>query len=295
MGLGLVSLLVTLSIGASLAVPVWAKEGDGRGRTVSGVVLDERGNPLQVELAIDGDPPVFKWSSDGAGRFRIVNVPPTAKDLIYRGKRIDTGSYDLPMGQEEMRVVIYRHPGISVTLVDARGHRMRGIRVVAKRVDSPEPAQEIYDPIVGGSGAIGLPPGKYLFSAPEHPDVMRQTIEIVAAQPVRLTLRQRAGATLRVRVMDRDGLRLDDRAVLVHGNISYPARDKSLESLAPFSPESVEKRRGVTFGGLDPGTYTVLVPVPDCERNASTAHPVSVSGEGSAMTIRLPFSYRECP
>lgn len=141
------------------------KPGDatrGGTRVVAGVVRDERGNPMRVKLSVDPRSPNFPWSSDAAGRFRIPNVPPDAKDLIYQDADGEVGSDPLPAGSEPMSLVIYRHPGIAVTVLDADGRRLHKIRVTARLVGSSGPDEEVYDPETDGDGTMGLPAGRYL-------------------------------------------------------------------------------------------------------------------------------------
>jgi hypothetical protein len=270
-------------------------DGGTGGRVVTGTVRDERGHPMHVPLAIDGDPPQFRWSSDAAGRFRIPDVPPDARDLIakYGPGKNDVASDDLSHGQQVVSMVIYTHPGISVTVVNVRGTRMRGIRVVAERLDASAPAEGIYDPAIGGTGTIGLVPGRYRLSAPEHPSIVPQTIDIAPFRPVRITLRQRGGAALRVKIVDPVGQRLEAEAYLVQGSVSATAKD--LDSMTALFPDELSKSHGASFGGLDPGTYTVILTPPQCKENAPFAKTVAVGPAGKTTTIRLPFIYSECP
>ena len=192
-----------------------------------------------------------------------------------------------------MSLVIYRHPGIAVTVLDADGRRLHKIRVTARLVGSSGPGLEIYDPEEDGDGTIGLPAGRYLFSAPEHPTVVAQTVEILPFHPIQLTLEQRKGATLVVQILDREGQRLEENAFLIKGRAAFPGDD--WDQLAPSKPDTVTDARGAVFGGLDPGVYTVLLPVPDCKENVPLARPVSVPRGTKTVSIKLPFSYRECP
>ena len=271
------------------------------GRTIVGVARDERGNPVHVKLAIDSDNrnPSFKWSSDAAGSFRISDVPLNAKDLdlIYQEDGGEIGSYPLPTGSAPMSLVIYKHPGIAVTVVDAEGRRLHHIRVTAQRVGSSESPEEIYDP-EEGNGTVGLAPGRYMISAPEHPSIVAQTIEVLPFHPIQLALHQRRGATLVVQIADRDGDRsFEEHAYLVKGRTVYPRDDRreKLLLLSAAEPDRVDGSQGVVFGGLDPGVYTVLLPVPDCEENVPLARPVSVTRGANRVSIKLPFVYSECP
>jgi hypothetical protein len=178
--------------------------------------------------------------------------------------------------------------------VDADARRLHKIRVTARLAGSSGPGEDIYDPEEDGEGSVGLPAGRYVFSAPEHPSVVAQTVEIFPFHPIQLTLEQRRGATLVVRILDLGGQRLEEGAFLIKGRSAFP-RDDDWEGLSPSKPDTVTDARGAVFGGLDPGVYTVLLPVPDCKNNVPLARPVSVPRGTKTVSIKLRFSYTECP
>jgi len=260
------------------------------GRVLTGHVTDERGRPERVKLAIDSGP--FRWLSDANGKFTIPEVPLDAKDLVYDAPGVGIGSWALPVDGAPMTVIIYRHPGIAVKVEDATGRRMRGVPVYAQRLNSSEPPEELSDG-AGGTGIVGLPQGRYRIWARFHPSIEGQTVTVDPFKPIRLTLRQRNGATLRVRIVDKEGERLEREALLAPGDLSGRKDWNDAKGLS--SSDSVSKTEGATFAGLEPGLYTVILPVPDCGQNVTLKKPVSVPRGTTAITIQLPYAYEECP
>jgi hypothetical protein len=261
------------------------------GRVVTGNVTDERGRPERVKLAIDSGP--FRWLSDANGKFTIPDVPLDAKYLVCDAPGVGIGSWDLPVDGTPMTVIIYRHPGIAVKVVDATGRLIRGVPLYAQRLNSSEPPEELSDGVEGGNVMVGLPRGRYRIWAKFHPSIEGQTITVDPFKPIRLTLRQRKGAILRVRIVDKGGERLESDALLAPGDLSRRKNWNDAKGLS-YS-DSVSNAKGATFAGLEPGLYTVILPVPDCGQNVTLKKPVSVPRGTTAITIQLPYVYEECP
>jgi hypothetical protein len=98
---------------------------------------------------------------------------------------------------------------------------------------------------------------------------------------------------LSVRIVDNSGERLEREALLAPGDLSRRKDWNHAKGLS--NSDSVSNTKGAAFAGLEPGLYTVILPVPDCGQNVTLKKPVSVPRGTTAITIQLPYVYEECP
>ena len=268
-----------------------ADAASDRASDITGVVRDPRGRGLKAEIAIDPEQRIFNHATDKQGRFRITDAPAGAVTLAIDVDGYQPKSVQVPSGRPPLVITLEPAATIKIAVVDSRGRPLRAA-IRARRDDASERWHYIVEGDTSAT-AFGLPAGRYRVWADGQPNVPAQVVDVTPPERRSITLRRPPGNTLRLKVVDRDGDPLPDSVVIISGRRPYPADEAAFEAL---KPQMIESDSSQTFRDLPAGEYTVLVPVPDCDKNVSTAWLVTVSSKARALvTIRLPFAYSECP
>lgn len=267
-------------------------------RIVTGTVRDARAKPVVALIALEQSPLIFNDRSDAEGRFKIVVAAGTRALVFdaagYQRRRVATLG-----GNEPLAVVLEDEAVIRVAALNSKGRPYKAAMVCAKNESVPGAETKTCEMEHSASDVcpfLGLAPGKYRVWVCGHPNIPAQRVDVTPQRPALLTLRQPKGSTLVVRVIDKAGERVDfPGAVLVQGNVSYPATEAAFKAAEAdmFWPDSEERP---TFTGLAPGEHTLWIPMPRCRDNVSVSRRVVLPRAGtSQVTVRLPFAYAECP
>lgn len=241
-----------------------------RGMSISGVVVDEAGEPIadaNVSAGSDEGRHHGDAKTDERGAFTLSGYPKDVAVRMYANKSgytmpptqwNDRPAYKLDKDRSGVVVTLHRAVKVSGTVVDARGNPVQAIRMVAQTASEPPISVAL-----SGSDASGaiefsdIPPGEYLFGAHS------MSSNLIADESAALRVKVAGGkdiAGLRFVISGdpRQRLSISGRVVDLRGNpIAGASASAAQRQTMNRGSTYADATGSFTITGLAPGTYEV--------------------------------------